>query len=517
MSNNKYVSWVVFFAAIIFIVMPWFSIQSQYLVNGNISWLLMAAERLLNGQSLSQHIYEPNPPLSILVYIPHVLFAKALGLLLPVGSFYLTSIFVMISVLVVSLIIKKFEFLSSSEKKAFILGYIVSITLITTLFFSEREHFIIITLIPFILCQYALTNRINIHKALLVPVIIIGAVFILIKPHYGIIPAALLIHRMIKQKRFNIFFDIDFIALTTASLIYVAIIFVFFNDYINVILPDVLTLYITSKQPDTALESIKIHIIINISLFFFELFREDLSKNKKGLLLLLYSSALLSFIPYFVQMKGFYNHIIPIYAFFICAVTLSVSFRVSKYLKNYKILHFIIPLIAVILISSIISPLNKNYPKQTDIPNLPLGKFLSKECSPPCSFLIFHGDMEIFNPTAAYMDYEHGSRFPSLWFLPKMLETKDNKNLINKYTQMVLQDLEYYKPSIMLIAIDLPIINVGKFNFVYFFGQDKNIKYIFDNEYEKGGILEFDRGEYFKGTTMEESHILKYDIYRRKK
>ncbi len=523
LANNQYISWIVFFIAIIFIAVPWFSIQSQYLVNGNISWLLMAAERLLDGQSLSQHIYETNPPLSILIYIPHVLFSKALNLPPPVGSFYLTSIFVIISTLATYSIIKNFTFLNNTEKKSFILGYIISITLITTLFFSDREHFIIMALIPFVLCQYALTHRINIPKALLITVMIIGAIAILIKPHYGLIPTVFLIDRMIKQKRFNIFFDIDFIALSSITLLYIGIIFAFFPDYIQIIFPDVLNLYMANKQPNIALKSIQLHLFLNVILLFTELFREDLSKEKKRFLLFLYSCAALCFIPYFVQMKGFYNHIIPIYAFFICAITLSITFRAEKWFKNYKILHFIIPFIVILLISAIISPLNKDFPKYSDIPNLPVGKFLEKECPKPCTFFVFHGDIEIFNPTAVYMGYTHASRFPSLWFLPRILGelTIDNQNnkyktLKDKYTRYIIEDIEHYKPSIILIAKDIPIGNIKAFNFIEFFGENKRLKDILTNEYSQESIFKFDRKEYFKGTTLDETYILKYYIYKRK-
>ena len=113
------------------------------------------------------------------------------------------------------------------------------------------------------------------------------------------------------------------------------------------------------------------------------------------------------------------------------------------------------------------------------------------------------------------MGYTHASRFPSFWWLPKILADESLVAQKNKYMRMVAEDLEHYKPSVILLAKDLDIADIEKFNFLEFFSQNQNIKDIFSQQYQNQGVLEFDRAEYFKGTTMEESHILKYDIYNR--
>jgi len=523
--NNKYLSWAIFSMAIIAIIIPWVLIQSQYMITGNISWLLIAAERLLNGQDLLQHIYETNPPLSILIYTPHVIFSKITGLPLASSSIYLTAIYLMISTIAVYQIIKNFDFLESGEKKALLLGFILATTLITTLFFSDREHLIILTLIPFILCQYAITNNIQINKALLITVLTIGAIGILIKPHYGLLPTVFLISRMFKQRRFNIFFDPDFLALSIATISYLTIIYIFFYDYATVIFPDVWALYASGTDPSIAFKSSQLIMVASFSIYLFELFSEDLKKQKKQFIMFLYLGSLLCFVPYFVQMKGFYNHIIPAYAFLVCASMLSISFRVSKYLKSYKPLHFAIPFAAVFTSVLYTSPINNEFPKQYEVPNMPVASFLEKNCPKPCMFFVFHGDIEIFNPTAFTMGYTHGSRFPALWWLPKILgeinlNTPDTvekyKKLKSKYSTYLAEDLEYYKPSIILLAKDMPIGNVTAFNFLDFFKDNKEIKYIFNELYEKDGVFEFNRGKYFRGTTLNNVYLLKYDIYRRK-
>ncbi len=526
MNNKTFSAFIALLCLLGFIIVPCVTIQSQYLVNGNISWLLIAAERLLDGQSMSAHIYETNPPLSILIYIPHILFSKALNLPPPVGAFAVTSFFVFLSATAIYCIIKPLAYLSHSQKTAFLLGHIIGITLTTTLSFSDREHFIIMALTPFALCQFLLTERTEISKKTLIPVMIIGAICILIKPHYGIVPAALIIHRMIKRKKIiSIMRDIDFLTLSIATLTYSAIIALFFRDYATTIFPDVITLYTNTAEAATAIKAIKLHIIVYTALFTIECFSNDLETQKKRILLFLYTCSLLCLIPYFVQMKGFYNHIIPPYAFFVIALTLSISFRISKIPKCHEIFSFLIPVFCVTALVSTISPLNKDIVKQRDIPTLPVAKFLEKECPAPCTFFAFHGNIEIFNPTAAYMGYTHGTRFPTLWFIPGILKGLDEtqgkeqpfyESLKKKYAQYLAEDLEYYAPSILIIATDINIGKTENFDFIEFFSSNPKFKKIINTQYEKTTAFEFDRAEYFKGTTLGQSLILKYQTYKRK-
>ena len=311
------------------------------------------------------------------------------------------------------------------------------------------------------------------------------------------------------------------------TILYMATILIFFGDYVHVIFPDVVTLYANSGSDFFAiLNASQIHMLAYLSFFLFELFREDLKKEQKALVIFIYCCCLLSMVPYYVQMKGFYNHLVPAYAFFMTAFSLSIMFRISYFIKKLPVLQIVIPFLCIFSIANALSPLNLDFPKHKDIQDLPVAFYLEKECEKPCTFFAFHGDIEIMNPTAARMKYQHGSRFPSLWFLPQILEglRSDNpeekekaQKLKEKYTKFIIEDLEYYKPSILLIAVDLPIGVLPAFNFMEFFGDNSKLPPLIDNNYEKMDNLEFDRAQYFKGTTLEWTYILKFDVYKRKK
>ncbi len=510
---KKYTLAAAFFLSLICILYPWLTIQANYYVTGNVSWLMIAADRFINGQNMLQHIYETNPPLSILIYTPHALFAHIFNLPLPITSFYISSIFVIASFLVTCAIIKKFSFLRTEEKAALLLACLAGMTLGITVFYSEREHFIALGIVPFILCQYALTHNIQIKRELLLPSLIIGAMCILIKPHYGLFPTIMLIDRTIRRKNLKTFRDPDFITLSIMTLAYILLVTFMFQDYVTTILPDVLSLY--ANSPENLLHIInttRVQLTLYIILLLFEAFRDDLSKDQRRFVLFLYTACLIFMVPYYVQAKGFYNHLLPANALFLMAISMSISFRIKH---KYGALGLIIPMIAIAVIINLFSPLSTAFPKQSDIPNLPVAKYLDENCRKPCTFFAFHGDIEIFNPTAAAMGYTHASRFPSFWFLPAILKAPDKYDALRqKYTQFVLEDLQYYKPSLIILAKDLPV-ETQIFNFLDYFGKNQGIKEIFEEKYKHIEILEIDRTDYFKGTTLEQSYIYKYDVYRR--
>ena len=512
---------------------PWFAVQIELMLNGNVSWLLIAADRMLHGQSLSVSIYETNPPLSIILYTPHIIFSWLTGLPIPGASLVLSFILITLSLLATAQILKNFDFLEQAEKRTVLFGLLTSLTTITTIYFLDREHLMMMALVPFLLCQYALTHHIKISKCTLYPVLVLGAITILVKPHYGLLASLMLVHRMIAQKKFNIFCDPDFIALSVGTLTYLALALTLFRDYVNIILPDVMDFYIKGVDKRQTMSLFQPHFMAYMAVFFVELFMEDLDKQKKRFLLFLYICALLALVPLLVQMKGFYNHLMPAFGFFIMAVALSVTFRAEKYMKKYKyIFHFAAPAL-IIGAALYILPPSKNFPKANEVTTMPVAKYLHENCAKPCTFFAFHGDIETINQTALYTGYQHGTRFPSYWFLPQLTkqlgyyENGEAENaehpleyleaIENKYSIFAAQDLESYKPSILMIGTNIDIFGNGEFfDYIAFFSKNDVFAKTLKENYTKTGTFEFDRAEYFRGTSMNQSHILTYDIYERK-
>ncbi len=508
---------------IAFVIFPCISTQSQYLVNGNISWLLDAAQRLVNGQSLANHIYETNPPLSIILYIPHVLIAKLANTPAANIMFFMTFVCALISTGGVAILLKYIRNIDPVIKPAIVMTYMAGITIATTLSFSEREHYIIMMLFPFVLCQYALNTHQKVPYALLIPILLIGSIGILIKPHYGIVPTILMFQRIYQSKKIASLFKEDFWILSVVTSVYLISLGTIFIEYSTTIFPDVVDLYLVNSQISTTFKTGELYITCFVLMPVLEFFRTDLTKEQKKFLFLFYNSCLLCLIPYFVQMKGYYNHLIPAYVFFLCGLSLSISLRTAQIWKNNALLCLIIPCIAVISFLNVFSPLSKNIITQKEIATLPITQYIQDNCPAPCTFFAFHSDIELFNPTAAAMGYTHGTRFPSYWFLPQLIKNLESQqtntghyqSLKEKYLRFVGEDLKHYKPSLLLIRKDVKINKEFPFDYVTFFSQNAVFKKEMEQFYTFVETKEFDRGLYFKGTTLGGVSMMHFDIYKR--
>lgn len=75
MSSRRYSAWwVVFVVALGLAQQAWSSLDCD------VSWLITAAERVIDGATLYRDIEEVNPPASVLLYMPPVVLARALAL-----------------------------------------------------------------------------------------------------------------------------------------------------------------------------------------------------------------------------------------------------------------------------------------------------------------------------------------------------------------------------------------------------------------------------------------------------
>lgn len=528
-THSKSFSVLVWVAALLALT-PWLAVQTHAMIGGNVAWLLIAAERLLHGMSMSGGAFETNPPLSILIYIPSVIFSRLTGLPVPVGTALSVFALVALSTIAVGRILSAFPVLNANEKRAILFGYLSSVTILTTtIYFTDREHLIILALFPFILCQRALTEKIPLPRFLLYAVMLCGTIAVLVKPHYGLLPVALLAHRVIRQKRLSVIFDPDFVFLAIGTVSYIASIFLLFPDYVPVIFPDALDLYVVHKDVPMTMRYFQPVFIGTLALLLAEFLLEDIDKRKRHIAIFFYLCTLLALVPVLVQMKGYYNHLIPVFAFFAAGVSLSVLMRLERFMDRCSLLYILTPVV-ILTSAQIAMPPSKDWPRHKDVAGMSAAKFLKEECESPCTFFVFHNDTEIMNPTTVYMDYTHGSRFGTYWFVPRIvgqlemiekgeptaLSKERLLTLKKKYSLLAAQDLERFRPSVILIETNVKAFNNEDFDFLGFFAQNETYRDTFFGNYRKTGTFAFDRAEYFRGTTLNQSYILTYDIYKRR-
>ncbi len=532
-QNNRQYNYTYYTMALLLIsLLPWLNNYISQVINVDIAFLTLSAERLLDGYSMSEAYYDTNLPLSIIIYIPVILISQITTITLyHAVSMYILSLLALATV-ATHFLLSKIPELSTEQKLLILATFLVINTVATGYDFGQKDHILGMFLFPFTLLQILITKQIKINTTVKWSVLLAGSLMILLKPHYGLIPAAIFLHRAYIQKRITIFKDKDFLCLSSMAIIYIIVIYIFFFDFVSIILPDIIRFYASDISQDVLINGLTVAcfsiICAIISTFIF--------KNITKLIGALFIISLICIIPFILQGKGWIYHLLPAMIFFTCAFSVIFERIIHATLidlksdKIRKYVSFAITFISLLFLAIYGSITNHNSHTHSKFKNLEFTKMI-EECADinngKCPFLILNDMINMPHEISIYTRQSHASRFPYMWFAPNLIYAQDRINkgekpsltqqeiddFTKKYTDMIAQDFDKYDPEIILVAY-FPITDQKNITFNYRdYLIDKNQKFgnIWDN-YNFVRKISIDRKGYMAKKLPNEA-LLQYDIY----
>ncbi len=418
--------------------------------NHDVFWLFTGFLRLQSGQTMAQAFYETNPPLSVYIYAPAFWLTELTGLSLPRAVIVYTSV-LLAAALAASLYAAR-HLNGCSRQQGFVLalGLGVAGTVMAATNYGQRDHFVALAAIPVVLLLLGRTQsarRLNLAGAL---ILFTGTLFLLLKPYYGLLPAYLMAHRACTQKRLSALWDADFIVMALAPLAYGLCFYFFFQDYLTIILPAVLDLYIDSGwRYSLALLS----AIASLWLLLMGLSgHRAVPVETRALVRQLLVFAALGFLIYVLMMKGYAYHLLPCLTFMLVAGLLLGNSLLKPLILGPALRAFAmaLPLTALCLLMP-----DSYIPHKDQVEREALTKKVAA-CEGDCSFLIMGSTVRIAQLISYYTDKPHASRFPKFWFAEGMVEEgldleKDHRRLerYRHYVDMITADIDHYKPRII--------------------------------------------------------------------
>lgn len=507
--------------------------QSNISIHPDTSWLTSCALRLYKGIPLTEGCYDTNPPLSILLYIPSVVLSDISSLEIYYSIYATIFSLIFVCMACTHILIRRMPFLSGEEQLLFMAAYATAVVISPQYDFSQRDHLIVITAIPLFLIQVAITKNIAVPPLVKHFILAFGALMMMVKPHYGLLPTLLIAHRMLTQRRITVIFDSDFLYLAAACVIYALTLHLYFPDFFSLVLPDAVNYYLPYNNTDDVHKFLAPYIVptILLSILAFLGFKNS-NPDKLYFYTACWMGVVSGMIAFYVQGKGFYYQIIPGKTFFLIATSLT-CFSGVRYLLKQKGSHAALAPLACLII--ITPPLYKafkftaNYTTHDFFLNAPLTKFIQAECGNPCSFFMTYPHMSLNTQTSFYIGDSYASRFPAFWFYPVMefhygippevLEKKEYQERLRKdkdrFSEYVSKDFAKYKPRILMIYKDPPESRGLFFDFFAYFSENREFKAYIDN-YEKSGEFVTQRQDYFKGTSLDYAYELRWDVYKLK-
>jgi hypothetical protein len=325
------------------------SFWQQQTINNDVAIIIHETFQFLAGGNYVSSFYETNPPLILYLNIPVCLLSQWLGL----NAFYIFWCYVASLALVSGLTCYA---LMKQLLHTPLPRYITYFSLLFVFYnipsteFGEREHLACILIAPYLFATALALYRKPINQNLAFFIGLSAGFGFALKPHF-LVPLCLIEIYFIVD-RFNVFAWIRTESLTIFSvmLLYVAAIWAFNPDYINVIWPLVKHYYFTSIPTDIRdfyrnklLWTGYTAIICNF-IFYYAIPRY----NKLVMVLALNQIGFM--VAVFAGISPWYYHVVPTLAFAIVTMMLCSTLIAAGWLEQGRI-TFSKPFIAIMVIS----------------------------------------------------------------------------------------------------------------------------------------------------------------------
>jgi hypothetical protein len=217
-------------------------LHTKIYTDGDITYLLIAAQRMLQGGQYVRDFFESNPPMILYLYIPAVWLAKWT----PDKLFLLFDSYVF--VLIMLSMWGSYCLLKRMVQDKFIcLGMLYALTVILLLLcyedYGQREHLFLILTLPYFFAAALRYQRQDIKVSFAVYIGVLAGLGFAIKPTF-LIPLCLVeLAIIIHQRRLLAWISTESLVVITILCLYLASVFILTNSYIHTILPFVSKYY----------------------------------------------------------------------------------------------------------------------------------------------------------------------------------------------------------------------------------------------------------------------------------
>lgn len=174
--------------AILLLASGW--VAQSTTLNHDSGWYLQATRMLLNGNHLYQDIVEISPPLAFVLHIPPVWLTDVIGVS-PVNLF-LAWVFVAIgvSLFMCHVIIRDLQ-IAAYERTGLLAVVLIGLILGSWLGLGQREHFLMIFILPYLFLAAARASQVNVNWPRAVTIGALAAIGFALKPHFLLVPITL--------------------------------------------------------------------------------------------------------------------------------------------------------------------------------------------------------------------------------------------------------------------------------------------------------------------------------------
>lgn len=452
-------------------------------------FLLEGGKRLLAGGTYVNDLFESNPPLIYYLSIG----INWLASIVSINTIFLFKLIVYVFILY-SLTFCHYILKSNtsdfSGKESILLILAFFLLIFPVCYFGEREHIMLILVMPYYFLLYQTTSGFQFKSLLKVIISVFAALGIALKPYF--IFSLLLSESLFMywQRNWKTLFRLEVQIVWWIFILYLISIAVFMPDFYQVISPLIFQFYVSEKK--NLLILCANPAVINA---FFLLLNSLFLHRFINRIEILFIAILIGYLCSFIfQGKGWAYHAYPLITLNALLAT-RLIYRVvadipSKkqcfaYLTGIVMLQFFLTLLPW----GIDCYKKINYYKNT---SSSFWNFinLDKNNRPNPSLFFFATDMSRIMPIVYYSNAHLGSRYPSFWMLPGILNQEEalkqcTRQCLEAKEQLlhhIIEDFKRYQPDLVYVDINTKKYFINPvFDYLQFMQKKPEFKSIWQN------------------------------------
>ncbi|MCB1533687.1 MAG: hypothetical protein KDJ44_02930 [Rhodoblastus sp.] len=204
--------------------------------NLDVSWFITFAERTFQGAIPYVEVSDPNPPASIMIYLPALFAAKWTGL----------KVEALVAIMTFAMAIASAKMASSfdpSRRSITYLAALFSLTVVPAAMFAEREHYAAIAALPAVAAIVAAGRGLAISRAVKLAAGAVGALTVAFKPHFAAALAIPAIYATVRRRSLRWISPWEVAAFVGVLGLYVAVSYYAYPAYFTIALPEAVRLY----------------------------------------------------------------------------------------------------------------------------------------------------------------------------------------------------------------------------------------------------------------------------------
>lgn len=224
-------------------------LRQVLVANTDVSWLLVAGDKVLGGEMLYRDVIETNPPIAVLAYLPGLLLGHLTGLRAEIMIDALSFLGIAVTMVLALRIARGAAILEPTRVWPFVIISAAIFAVMPMQTFSQREHLATLALLP-ALAALAVRARGDALRAWAVVVAGVGcAVTLAFKPYFVLGVGAGIVTAALQARSWRVLFAPEHWLAGALVVAYGALTWIIWPDYFTIVYPMVRDIYIPMKRP----------------------------------------------------------------------------------------------------------------------------------------------------------------------------------------------------------------------------------------------------------------------------